>query len=337
MKKWIGVDLHKRTFTVCIMEGDEEKIKSYEVNRKGLERFKRELNKETEVALETTGNSGYFYDEIVGKVKKVRLVNSLEFKAISSSTKKTDKNDARVICKHLRVGMLPEVRYVKEEERELRSLINLRDNLVKTRSGYKTRIDNVLSGIGEEEIRGEKGSKEYEEKIERLGIRESRKLEIKVMIRQIRVLNEEIKKLEEEINGKGEKNKYHKGLTSIDGIGDLSATIIENAIVDIEDFEDEKKLCAYAGLVPKVRESGGKSKRGKLTKKGNKLLRTILVQASFTAIRKNEALRNFYNKIKAKKGSGKAIVATARKLLVIIYHTMKNSWVFKDFGNGVLA
>jgi transposase len=336
MRKCIGVDLHKRQFTVCIMEGVKEKIKEYEVSKRGIREFKKELNKETEVAVEATGNSGYFYDEIIGEVKEVILINPLEFKAISSSTKKTDKNDAKTICRHLVANMLPQVRYLKEEERELRSLINLRDNYVKDKNGYKTRIDNILSSIGEEEIKGEKESKRYEEKIEGLKISVVRKLEIKSLIKQIQGLEEEIKKLSQEINKIGKKKQYHESLKSITGIGDLSATIIGNAIVEIEDFEDEKKLCAYAGLIPSVRDSGGKQRRGKITKKGNKLLRTILVQAATTAIRYGNVLREFYLRLKKAKGHGKAIVATARKMLVIIYYTLKNGVVYEDFNNGVI-
>ena len=80
MRKYVGVDLHRKQFTVCIIEGDEERIKEYEVSEKGIERFSRELDKRTEVAIEATGNSGYFRDKIKGKVKKVILVNPLEFR-----------------------------------------------------------------------------------------------------------------------------------------------------------------------------------------------------------------------------------------------------------------
>jgi hypothetical protein len=66
---------------------------------------------------------------------------------------------------------------------------------------------------------------------------------------------------------------------------------------------------------------------------GNKILRTTLVQVSLIAIKYNEYLRSFYLKLKNKKGSGKAIIATARKMLEIIYRTLKNGWVFKDFNN----
>jgi len=76
---------------------------------------------------------------------------------------------------------------------------------------------------------------------------------------------------------------------------------------------------------------------GRITKMGNKIGRTTLVQSTLIAIRYNPYLKSFYLKLKTKKGSGKAIIATAKKLLTIIYRTLKYNWVFKDFNQFKLA
>ena len=73
--------------------------------------------------------------------------------------------------------------------------------------------------------------------------------------------------------------------------------------------------------------------RGRNTKRGNKLMRTTLVQCTLVAIRYSGYLNAFYQRIKERRGAGKAIIATARKLLSIIYDTLKNGWVFEDFPN----
>ena len=106
---------------------------------------------------------------------------------------------------------------------------------------------------------------------------------------------------------------------------------------DISDIENKKKLAAYAGLVPRMHESNGKYKNGRITKRGDKIFRTTLVQVALIAIKYNRYLRSFYERLKAKKGSGKAIIATTRKMLDIIYDTLKNDWEFKDFNNFVLV
>ena len=73
-------------------------------------------------------------------------------------------------------------------------------------------------------------------------------------------------------------------------------------------------------------------KTGRITKRGNKLARTTLVQCTLVAIRYSNYLGNFYRKIKQKKSAGKAIITTARKFLKTIYLTIKNNWIFEDFG-----
>ena len=78
-------------------------------------------------------------------------------------------------------------------------------------------------------------------------------------------------------------------------------------------------------------QSNDTDNRGRITKRGDKLVRTTLVQCTLIAKRYSGYLNSFYQRIKARRGAGKAIIATARKLLTIIYDTLKNGWVFEDF------
>jgi transposase len=142
--------------------------------------------------------------------------------------------------------------------------------------------------------------------------------------------------LEKKINEMGSQMKGFENITSIKGIGAKSGTILLSIIGNINDFENEKKLTAYFGLVPKVSQSNESVHQGRITKRGSKLGRTTLVQCSLIAKKYSPYLKNFYERIQKKRGSGKAIIATARKLLSIIYNTLKNNWIFQDFPNFVL-
>ena len=104
-----------------------------------------------------------------------------------------------------------------------------------------------------------------------------------------------------------------------------------SGIGDVNDFESADKLAAYLGIVPRVSQSNDTDNRGRITKRGNKLMRTTLVQCTLIAIRYSGYLNTFYRRIKDRRGAGKAIIATARKLLAIIYDTLKNNWIFEDF------
>ena len=115
------------------------------------------------------------------------------------------------------------------------------------------------------------------------------------------------------------------------GIDIFSAMLISTTeIVDITRFSTPWKLVSYAGLSPSTRESSGKIKTGRITKQGSPLLRWILVQCSLSAIsRHDHHMRTFYERIKQRKGHGKAIVATAKEMLVIIWYMLTRHQLYK--------
>ena len=216
-------------------------------------------------------------------------------------------------------------------------MIGTRDKFVKLRTSMKNKIHNILNAQGIvtrlEMLSSEKGLK----RVLKLDVGASYRFEIELIVSQIRNLNDAIGKIAEELKTRSEKLPGHKNLTSIKGIGDAAATIFLNTIGNINDFKDEKALASYFGIVPRVWVSNQTVHHGRITKLGNKIARTALVQSTFVAIRYSPYLRAFYDKLKAKKGSGKAIIATSRKMLGIIYNTLKNNWVFEDFTRFKLA
>jgi transposase len=92
-------------------------------------------------------------------------------------------------------------------------------------------------------------------------------------------------------------------------------------------------LATYVGIVPKVSQSNDTDNRGRITKRDNKLMRTTLVQCTLVAEYYSGYLNAFCQRIKERRGAGKAIIATARKLLSIIYNMLKKDWIFEDFPN----
>jgi transposase len=332
--RFIGVDLHKSAFTVCFLEGEKKRFETYKIGE--IEWFCAELKADDEVAVETTTNTRHFVRKLQGYVGNVHVINTMQFKVVSQSVKKTDQNDAEMMAFFLSKGMLPEVRMKGEQYAELESLANTRHKLVQLKTALKNKIHNILNAQGivtkKECLSSEKGL------LKALAYQVSpvAHIELEVLVEQIKGLNAGIAKIDSELSERGKDLDGHEGITSIKGIGDKSGTILLSVIGDINDFEDEKKLAAYFGIVPRVSNSNETNRQGRITKRGSKLGRTTLVQCTLVAIRYSEYLRSFYDKLKAKKGSGKAIIATAKKLLGIIYQTLKNKWVFEDFPNFVL-
>ncbi|MEP7456377.1 transposase [Phyllobacterium sp. SB3] len=123
----------------------------------------------------------------------------------------------------------------------------------------------------------------------------------------------------------------YDGLSSIKGGGARSAAVLLTSIGNVNDFDNADKPAAYLGIVPKASQSNETDNRGRITRRGDKLARTTLVQCTLIAIRCSGYLNSYYRRIKDRRGSGKAIIATARKLLAIIYDAFKNGLIFEDF------
>ncbi len=119
-------------------------------------------------------------------------------------------------------------------------------------------------------------------------------------------------------------------LTTIPGIGFYSALTIYSEIADINRFSDSHKLCAYAGIVPSVRNSADTIHHGRITKRGSNMLRWVLVESIHTHVRhaENSDIAKFYKRLAKKRGTSKAAVAAASKLLRVIYWMLKEKREF---------
>ena len=142
--RYIGVDLHTTQITVCYLtEKEEVAIARYQICE--IERFVSGLRKTDEIAVEATGNTRWFYEQVKESVKRVVLVNPRQFEVVKNSVKKTDRNDAINLALFLKADMLPEVRAKKEEADKVQSLVGTRTKLVRLKTSLinKTRISGV--------------------------------------------------------------------------------------------------------------------------------------------------------------------------------------------------
>lgn len=330
MARFIGIDLHRNRFTVCTRcENGREYLKTVEM--KNINRFVSGLRPDDQLAVEMTTNTRLFINMVRDAAGRTVVVDSAKFKVITESTKKTDKNDAKLLAYFLSKDMLPELRMKDKGREQLHSLCQTRDKLVKQRTQLKNKINNVLASYGILLKREELASEKALRRVLEYDIDVMVNLELGVLVEQIRSMNESIKRLEDIIKKEGEKYPEHRILKSIKGIGDKGASILLSVIGDINDFSDEKKLASYFGIVPRVSNSNEKERSGRITKKGTKLGRTTLVQCGLIAKRYSPYLFSFHERVKRNRGGGKANIALARKLLSIIYRALRGGWVFTDF------
>ena len=289
------------------------------------------LDADDEIGVEATGNSAWFRDQVVSCVGRVVVVNPRQFQVIRKSVKKTDRNDARALAFFLSKDMLPETRPKTRAESELASAAHTRDLLVKQRTRLLNKIYALHNRYG---IKLKKESLASKRRLMALNIgwfSNLEQAELRVARDQALSLSAAVAELDREIEQAAATMDGYESLISIKGIGPRSAAVFLSGIGDVNDFDSADKLAAYLGIVPKVNRSNETGHSGRITKRGNKLMRTTLVQCTLSAIRYSGYLNAYYCRIKDRRGAGKAIIATARKLLAIIYETLKNRWIFEDF------
>jgi len=334
--RYVGVDLHSNNFTVCYLnETGHYRFEQHQLSR--LAAFHRRLQPEDWVAVEATGNVRYFCTAIQAHVAKVIVVHPGQFEVIKRSAKKTDEHDAKALALFLSKDLLPAARLKAPLQAQVSSVAQTRDKLVQLRTTLRNKIRGILIGHGRP-LRKE--GYESEAALREVFAQEwegSVRVELEVLAEQIRSLSAGIRRLERELAGLSTQLPGYQNLTSIKGIGVKSAAIFLSVIGDVRDFPSADKLASYFGIVPRVARSNHTEYKGRITKRGSRLGRTTLVQCTLIAKRYSSYLQRFYERIKKRGGSGKAIIATARKFLGVIYRTLKYNWVFADFPNFVLA
>lgn len=333
--RYIGVDLHTTQITVCYLTDEGQRIESWKLSE--LAKFCEQLSVEDQMAVEATGNTRWFCEQVKDLVKRVWVVNPREFQVIRQSVKKTDERDAESLARFLRAGLLPTVRLKSELAERVQSLQQTREKLVGTRTALLNKVHALLVASGRKAKKESLASAVGRKRLLAIEWSASERVELEVICEQIESLTGSVKRLESEIEARGKELTGFENLISIKGIGSRSAALLLAVIGAVEDFADEHRLASYFGIVPRVSNSGDAVNHGRITKRGSRMGRTTLVQCTLVAIRYSPYLKSYYERLKARRGAGKAVIATARKFLGIIYNTLKNNWVFEDFPNFVLA
>lgn len=322
---YYAIDLHSNNFIVS--HRDEKgniKTKKYYLVPESLNLFKQMMKKEDVIAIESTGNSYYFNNEIKSLVKEVKIINPVRFKVIAESSSKTDKNDTKAILEFLEKDMLPEIKVPNQEIIELRGVYSTYCILVKQKSAIKNRIHGLLKSNGVLLNQKDYFSVSGKKDLSILKLTKIDKFQMDILLNQIEYLEKQISEVKKQILSYSKYfNEELELLISIPGISLFMGLAILSDIGDINNFQSAKKLCSYLGIVPRVRSSNEKNYTGKITKKGRKTARSFLSQIIFHFIESSNLYKEFYLRKKKERGSGKAIVAMMRKLITIIFHMLK--------------
>lgn len=314
---FIGIDISKLTFDVAYLLKGKYVNTQFTNDLAGFHAFEKKLNNqslEPIICLEATGVYSFglatFLAEKAFKVIVVNPVSTHAFSRMELSRNKTDKADAQLIaryCEHLfSTGDSNKLLYVPKspDYDALQRLVTRLEQLEKSKAQENNRLEASCN-----------------------------KDTTRSMKRFIRFIKTEIKATKTTITklviANEELTIQVNLLTSISGIGDRTAWSILAYIGDISFFDNAKQVACYAGLTPKISQSGTSVNKSSVSKLGHKRLRKSLYMPALVAIRHNPLMKQFYTRL-VNKGKAKkvAIIAVMRKLLVIAYGVLKSKQPF---------
>ena len=333
---FIGVDLHKKSITVCVMDEKQSVLarKTLPCDQPDeiVEFFRR--FRPFQVVVEATASYRWFAELMEPLAEKVVLAHPKKLRVIAESTKKTDRLDAFVLAEFLALGKIPQSYMPTPRQRQHRRLVRYRHYLRSRMTSVRCKIRHILADYNADrkDLFSPNCGLPYLKQVPLSDIDGfvTKQLWSELQDHDAR-LQSVIKKIKAFIEKAPKREKETREIIkTATGVGFVTAEVVVSELGDFSRFPNAKKICAYAGLVPKVRQTGGKkSKDLAITKEGSGLLRWALVESAWRLVRTSPKWAAFFSRLRKRSGSKRAIVAVARKLLCVLYAMVKTSTPYK--------
>lgn len=246
---------------------------------------------------------------------------------------KRDPLDSRKIARALKNGELTGIHIPDKVHQQDRSLLRARQRIVGNQTRCRNRIKSHLYFFGIEypekfQHSGTHWSKRFMDWLNQIDLGEqSGNLSLRLWLKEATSLRDLLLEADREIRKLSQQERYAEDMTlllSIPGIGRLTAMILLTEIGDIKRFGNLDHLCSFIGLVPNTYGSGDKEKTGEITSRGNRRLRSHIVESSWVAVRSDPALTLRYNELRGRMNGNNAIIRIAKNLVNRIRHVLIN-------------
>jgi transposase len=330
--QYVGIDWAYRRAAWCARERAGAIVREGFVpaDEDGLARLVLELGPEVRACLEMMSGAAWVRDRLVAAGWRVEVADARKVKNVAPLACKTDKVDARVLAELCRRDLVPAVWLPSLEERALRERLRRRLHLVRLRSSAKNRIFGLLTQWGLRVSTGRLREPDGLELLAARGVPEVWLRSVAEALAVIELLDERIAPLDAELLPLARADRRVALLDTIPGIGPLLGLTIASEIGDVSRFAGPRKLIGYAGLAPKVHQSGQSSRNGDLSKAGSRHLRWAAVEAAQGAWRDTNPWHRLYVDVKRRKQdkSNPAKTAVARKLLIACWHVLSRNEPF---------
>lgn len=364
-----GLDVHQAKVSACLRRiGNDNtvstQIKEFDTTVQGLTQLSQWLT-ETQCPVAAMESTGVYWKpvyHILSATMDIWVVNARDVK--QRRGKKTDRADAKWIAELLAHGLIDPSFIPPPEILALRDMIRMRTTLVQTRTQFKNRVLAILEdtnvklssvvsdpfGVSARKmidalVEGNRDPKALSELAKGVLRKKIPQLEtalegsftdhharlIRLNLELVDKLNAQIMQLDEYLDEMMEPFQAQiQRIESTPGVSRIASRIIVSEIgTDMGRFGSAPRLSAWAGMSPGNNESAGKRKSGK-TRKGNRYLRRVLIECAWATRKTESFLGHTFRRLQKRIGGKKAAVAVGHKILVIVYHLLKEGTVYDD-------
>jgi len=325
--RYIAIDIHKHYLMIGGIDAHKRIVlqpRKVELHR-WVEWAKANLYATDAVVVEATTNAWLIYDLLSTLVGRAVVAHPAKVKLIADARVKTDKVDVLTLAQLLRADLLPEVWVPPQPVRDLRALLSHRRRLVSLQTTAKNRLHSVLHRLNLKPPKGELFARKQREWWSTLELSATERLRVDQDLATLDHIAPQIEAVDAELRRLSVSELWAEQapyLLQLPGIALLTAMTILGAIGDVTRFPSAKQLVGYAGLGAGVHDSG-KSHRDKgITKQGRRDLRFVLVEAARAAVQTHPYWKREFGRLAKRIGEHKAVVAIARKLLIVVWHVL---------------
>ena len=332
---FVGMDVHYKTTTCCLFDPLRPAEQQYrfvtcETTAHGIGQVLSPLGGDCKVAFEVGTQTQWVASIVRPLAREVQVANPSRIPWLFRDGRKNDRLDARKLAILLHMDQLPKVHLPSGAVSHWRSLINFRRSLVQQRTAIKIRVRALLRArglrYGRRNLWTRVGMMWVGEQVtDDVGHLMATSLLVELQAKNAQVLTVE-KQLEQIA-------RQHPGvdvLQSIPGIGPRTAEAIVAYADDVRRFARGRQFASYFGLTPTEDTSAGVVRRGHISKHGPSVVRWLLVEATHQVVRCCPAFAAFFARVHRgdKNRKKKAIVATARKILTVVFGMLRDGTIF---------
>ena len=336
---YIGVDFHARQQTICYLKTETGELVTLELKHQDKEKvraFYAEFHGQVIVGLEASGYSPWFERLLEELGHEVWLGHATEIRRRARWRQKNDRRDAELILDLMLHDEFPRLHRPSVQSREVMRMLRYRQKLVKMRTMSKNSLQALALQAGLAK-RSSLFTRDGQQQLATTEMSPAMQWQREHWLQLLAPLNQQVLASMAWLKAAGKDDVCIARLRTHPGIGLLTSLCLVHTLQPVARFRNTRKVAAYAGFDPVERSSAETKRFLGISKAGSRLLRHLMVEAANVAVRRDEELKRFYQRLADRRGRPKAKVAAARKLLIRAYIMMRDEIDYAEFRRRAVA